>query len=135
MKHRAELPVTDEAEILRRLRDLSSWAEWWPNVVSVKGDEVRLAFNVPRPFALVVAVTSFEQGVRYSLVEGDVSVAAGEVRIDHGAIQWDLDLELPLVVPPSLALEVGQRMQPLLARLVAASSSPGGREGSDQPVC
>jgi hypothetical protein len=101
-----------------------------------EGTELRVRFDAVRPICALLSVTQLDQGVRLTMVEGDVSDLTIELQVltdgDGARVQLTGDLDWPLVLPASLRRELeGRWLAEAVRNWADRSGVPPGSGRSD----
>jgi hypothetical protein len=128
----------DPEWVIEVLRDLDGWHRWLPGaleaevVVHTNAVVVELSFVAPQPLTISVDVTDVPDGIRYRMVEGDLSTLEGEVRVsehrDGCTVTWSLTVEFPVYVPGPLLAELEREILPDWSRSLLKAA----RQRTDQ---
>lgn len=109
-------------EVLRVLKDLEGWSAW---MTGVNASEVvhqtnavvlQLAFETSRPVSVSVDVTETREGLRFRMVEGDLTSVDGEISVHpHAAgcvLSWQTTLAFHGAIPGTLLAEFEREVIP-----------------------
>jgi len=130
--HTNRRDVAATAERVRgALQDLAGWSAWLPGCLSAIDDpqpdgtrDVTLRLRAPRTLALRISVEMTEEGIRYALIEGDVSAASGTVAIaakgEGAEITWEQEIAFSTPVPRPLLRELEDEVVPRWLAALAA---------------
>lgn len=124
-QHVHQLTEASPEQVRARLHDPAAWPAWLDGVVVV-GDApalpgaIVLDIAAPRPLRATVYVEVDEQGLRYTLIEGEFSTLGGRVVVAGEGSGASIDWEQEVVLPVTLSGAFAAELERVLARWAAA---------------
>lgn len=137
MKHRLARDLgAPVASVVAALHDLGRVDAWVGGLLEHRAEpqpdgttDLSLRIRGPRTLTLRLSIERLPDGLRYALVEGDVSAAEGRIAVtatDTGSrVAWDHEVAFPVAVPRLLLHELDDRVFPeWIDRLGHVASRP-----------